>query len=99
MRDPYALLDSLLHPTHNSQKLESKFPLMCHDAARYLPELSKLEYIDSLYEIKTLRTHNEIDDGRPIIFAKDYGVKGFCTIMGGKIDNIYEIIHALQTHF
>ncbi len=99
VRDPYALLDSLLHPTHNSQKLESKFPLMCHDAARYLPELSKLEYIDSLYEIKTLRTHNEIDDGRPIIFAKDYGVKGFCTIMGGKIDNIYEIIHALQTHF
>ena len=99
VRDPYALLDSLLHPTHNSQKLESKFPLMCHDAARYLPELSKLEYIDSLYEIKTLRTHNEIDDGRPIIFAKDYGVKGVCTIMGGKIDNIYEIIHALQTHF
>ena len=99
VRDPYALLDSLLHPTHNSQTLESKFPLMCHDAARYLPELSKLEYIDSLYEIKTLRTHNEIDDGRPIIFAKDYGVKGFCTIMGGKIDNIYEIIHALQTHF
>ena len=97
--DPYALLDSLLHPTSKSRKLESKFPLMCQDAARYLPELSKLEYIDSLYEIKTLRTHNEIDDGRPIIFAKDYGVKGFCTIMGGKIDNIYEIIHALQAHF
>ena len=97
--DPYALLDSLLHPTSKSRKLESKFPLMCQDAARYLPELSKLEYINSLYEIKTLRTHNEIDDGRPIIFAKDYGVKGFCTIMGGKIDNIYEIIHALQAHF
>ena len=97
--DPYALLDSTLHPTSKSQKLESKFPLMCQDAARYLPELSKLEYIDSLYEIKTLRAQNEIDDGRPIIFAKDYGVKGFCTIMGGKIDNIYEIIHALQAHF
>ena len=65
-----SILDSTLHPTSKPQTLESTFPLMRHDAARYLPELSKLEYIDSLYEIKTLRTHNEIDGGRPIIFAK-----------------------------
>ncbi|STO97501.1 FAD-dependent oxidoreductase [Helicobacter canis] len=98
--DPYALLDSLLHPSPTTTyKLESKFPLMRHDAMRYIPSLSKLQYIDSLYEIKTLRTHNEIDDGRPIIFAKDYGIPGFCTIMGGKIDNIYEIIACLHKHF
>ena len=98
--DPYALLDSLLHPSPTTPyKLESKFPLMRHDAMRYIPSLSKLQYIDSLYEIKTLRTHNEIDDGRPIIFAKDYGIPGFCTIMGGKIDNIYEIIACLHKHF
>ena len=98
--DPYALLDSLLHPSPTTPyKLESKFTLMRHDAMRYIPSLSKLQYIDSLYEIKTLRTHNEIDDGRPIIFAKDYGIPGFCTIMGGKIDNIYEIIACLHKHF
>lgn len=69
------------------------------DARRYMPILESLEYLDSLYEIKALQIQNEIDDGRPIIFAKDYGLKGFCTIMGGKIDNIYEIAELLTMEF
>lgn len=66
------------------------------DARRYMPILESLEYLDSLYEIKTLQIQNEINDGRPIIFAKNYGLKGFCTIMGGEIDNIYEIAELLD---
>lgn len=89
--DPYALLRDF------TQAPRSNFPLMLADATRYIPLLESLQYIDSLYEIKTLQTKNEFDDGRPIVFAKDYGIQGFCTIMGGKIDNIYEITHYLHT--
>lgn len=87
---PYTILQTF------KQNATSNFPLMKADARRYMPILESLEYLDSLYEIKTLQIQNEIDDGRPIIFAKDYGLKGFCTIMGGKIDNIYEIAELLD---
>lgn len=72
---------------------------MLADCRRYMPLLESLDYRDSLYEIKTLQIQNEIDDGRPIVFAKDYGLKGFCIIMGGKIDNIYEILELLAVEF
>lgn len=91
--NPYTMLQTF------KQNATSNFPLMKADARRYMPILESLEYLDSLYEIKTLQIQNEIDDGRPIIFAKDYGLKGFCTIMGGKIDNIYEIAELLTMEF
>ena len=91
--NPYTILQTF------KQNATSNFPLMKADARRYMPILESLEYLDSLYEVKTLQIQNEIDDGRPIIFAKDYGLKGFCTIMGGKIDNIYEIVALLATEF
>lgn len=91
--NPYTMLQTF------KQNATSNFPLMKADARRYMPILEFLEYLDSLYEIKTLQIQNEIDDGRPIIFAKDYGLKGFCTIMGGKIDNIYEIAELLTMEF
>ncbi|BDB66385.1 hypothetical protein Hc94105_0577 [Helicobacter cinaedi] len=91
--NPYTILQVF------TQNATSNFPLMKADARRYMPILESLEYLDSLYEIKTLQIQNEIDDGRPIIFAKDYGLKGFCTIMGGKIDNIYEIAELLTMEF
>lgn len=89
--NPYEILSTL------KQSRQSNFPLMKADSARYLPALAELSYHGSLYEIKTLQLRNEIDDGRPIVFAKDYGIKGFCTIMGGKIDNIYEIMELIKT--
>lgn len=91
--NPYIMLQAF------KQKATSNFPLMKADVRRYMPILESLEYLDSLYEIKALQIQNEIDDGRPIIFAKDYGLKGFCTIMGGKIDNIYEIAGLLAMEF
>ena len=91
--NPYATLNAF------KQKAKSNFPLMLADCRRYMPLLESLDYRDSLYEIKTLQIQNEIADGRPIVFAKDYGLKGFCIIMGGKIDNIYEILELLAVEF
>jgi hypothetical protein len=69
---------------------------MLKDALRFLPSASKATYIDSLFEIKTVLTQNEGNDGRPILLRHDYGgLPGLNVVMGGKIDNIYDILEAL----
>lgn len=65
---------------------------MIKDAQRYIPKLEDVKYEGSLYEIKTVLAQNEISDARPILFRKDYGIKNFYIIMGGKIDNIYDVV-------
>ncbi len=86
-RDAY---DYLNHIAKNSN-----FPMMLKDAQRYIPVLSKAVYQKSLFEVKTVLVQNEGDDGRPILFRPNYGLKNFSVIMGGKIDNIYDVITAL----
>lgn len=76
--------------------LTSKYLFMIKDAQRYIPCLKDAQYVDSLYEVKTVLIDNERDDGRPILFRKDYGIKNFSVVMGGKIDNIYDIIDTMK---
>ena len=70
---------------------------MIRDAQRYLPCLGKSRYVDSLFEVKTVLVKNEADDGRPILFRQNHGIKNFSIIMGGKIDNIYDILQMLAS--
>ena len=53
-------------------------------------------YVESLYEIKTVLTKNEQDDGRPILFKQNHGIQNFTCIMGGKIDNIYDVLETID---
>ena len=55
------------------------------------------KYVDSLFEVKVVSAYNENDDGRPIIFANNYGIQNFSNILGGKIDNIYDILEILRS--
>jgi len=75
------------------------FPHMRRDAARYVPALNDAVYRDSLWEIKTLLPRNEVDDGRPILFRRDHGLAGHHVIMGGKIDNVYDMETELERMF
>jgi len=77
-------------------RIRSNQVLMLKDAQRYLPMLAKARYLESLYEIKTVLVENEIDDGRPILMRQDPHLKNMTTIMGGKIDNIYDVLQALR---
>jgi glycine/D-amino acid oxidase-like deaminating enzyme len=76
--------------------IRSNYPLMWKDAQRYVPSLSKAQYLGSLYEIKSVLVENEVDDGRPILMRTHPELKNLTTIMGGKIDNIYDVLQALQ---
>jgi glycine/D-amino acid oxidase-like deaminating enzyme len=77
----------------------SRANLMIRDAARFIPEILKVKHIDSLFEIKTLLMRNEINDGRPILFEKHKELDCCYSVLGGKIDNIYDILEKLNAEF
>jgi hypothetical protein len=72
---------------------------MVRDAQRYLPCLAEMTYRDSLFEIKTVLVKNETDDGRPILFAVDPNQSRIVSMLGSKIDNIYDALEAVNQYF
>lgn len=80
---------------HEPQQPRSRWLHMQRDAARYLPCLKGLRYRESLFETKTVLLRNESDDGRPILLHRDPHAPGFMTVLGGKVDNIYDLFEAL----
>lgn len=75
---------------------ESRANRMIRDVARYLPAIAKATYRDSLFEVKTVLVKNEGDDGRPILFEKYNDLPGVYSVLGGKIDNIYDVLEKLD---
>lgn len=69
---------------------------MQRDAVRYVPALADIAFKRSLFEVKTVLMRNERDDGRPILMERLGTGQNFITVMGGKIDNIYDLFDALR---
>lgn len=90
-------LDDYADPHRHLQqaRIVSNYVHMIRDAQRFVPSLRAARHVDSLYEIKTVLLQNEIDDGRPILWRQDHGVRNFSTVMGGKIDNIYDVLEMI----
>lgn len=70
---------------------QSAFDRMIRDARRYMPCLSECKQAGSLWETKTVLPASEVDDGRPILFRAHHGVHGLYCVLGGKIDNVYDV--------
>jgi hypothetical protein len=90
------------HPAYEVFDLAEKrtsFPHMVRDAARYLPAASGCIHRDSLWEVKTVLPRSETDDSRPILFKPHAGLANYHLIMGGKIDNIYDIVDVIGHTF
>jgi len=83
-RDPYALLDDVTP--------RSNFVRMVRDAQRFVPALSECRYVESIWEVKTVLPSAERDDGRPILFTADPDLSEVVTVMGGKLDNVYDVL-------
>jgi len=74
----------------------SAWPYMQKDGARYIPLLSECVYRRSLWETKTVLPRSESDDSRPILLKTNHALEGFHCVMGGKIDNVYDAIDAID---
>ena len=75
----------------NNPAVKSYNVHMIKDAERYIPVLKDCQYVDSIWEVKTILPQSEVDDSRPILFRRDEKLPNIISIMGGKIDNIFDI--------
>jgi glycine/D-amino acid oxidase-like deaminating enzyme len=86
--DPYARL------AHYGR--ETRVDRMLRDAGRYVPAVLEAKYVESLFEVKTVLQKNESDDGRPILFERHRELPNCFSVLGGKIDNIYDVLERLD---
>jgi len=86
--DPYQKLDDYARATRVDR--------MVRDVGRYLPAVLDAKYVDSIFEIKTVLVKNEGDDGRPILFERHPELPGCYSVLGGKMDNIYDVLETLD---
>ncbi len=75
---------------------ESRFDRMVRASSKYLPALRQARQVESIFEIKTVLLQNEVDDGRPILFERSADVPGSYSILGGKLDNVYDVLDRLD---
>ncbi len=79
--------------------LRSRLKHMVLDAARYMPCIDGVSGGQSLYDVKTVLLKNEGDDGRPILVHEKPRGGRVTSVLGGKIDNIYDLFsHLRSTH-
>jgi len=69
----------------------SRAELMTRDAARFLPSLATAQYLGSLFEVKAILESSEGTDARPILFEVSAASKRVISVLGAKIDNIYDV--------
>lgn len=77
-------------------RTESRHRHMILDGARYIPSLRDAEWAGSLFDVKTVLLKNENDDGRPILYQQQPENSRVVSILGGKIDNIYDLFDIVR---
>lgn len=87
------------HKYLKDNDLQTNYSKMYADVVRYIPALSDMEYIDSIKEVKTVLQKSEGDDSRPILFKPHFGIMGYACIMGGKLDNIYDVFEEITSFY
>lgn len=63
----------------------------------HIPEMKDLQHVGDIKERKVVLQQNEVDDGRPILYRQDYNLPNFDVIVGGKLDNIYDLLDFLKS--
>jgi glycine/D-amino acid oxidase-like deaminating enzyme len=105
---PAAGLHSLSHvryTPHESSASMIREPLdpqksngtaILRDSQRYLPCLSRARVVGSMFDVKAILLRNEDDDGRPILIERSAAIPRVLSVLGAKIDNIYEVRRFLR---
>lgn len=78
------------------RSLHSRASYMIADAARLMPCLRTLRWRRSLFEAKTVLMRNESDDGRPILLRREPIHPRLYSVLGAKIDNVYDVLLRLD---
>ncbi|WP_096788074.1 FAD-dependent oxidoreductase [Rhodobacter sp. CZR27] len=75
---------------------QSRHRHMILDGLRYVPCLAESQWVRSIHDVKTVLVKNEQDDGRPILYQQQPRGSRVISILGGKIDNIYDLFDLVR---
>lgn len=70
---------------------------MRRSARRFAPWIDDAEYIGSLFAIKAIPPNRDRDDARPIILHASEGNGTVVSVLGSKLDNVYDLLEWLAT--
>jgi hypothetical protein len=69
---------------------------MQRDAERFLPCMRDAQHMTSLWETKTVLPRSAGDDSRPILVRRHADAPGLFSVLGGKIDGVYDVEDELR---
>lgn len=69
---------------------------MVRDAARFLPCIDTCTRLGSLYEVKAVLHATESNDARPILFETSPDSDRILSVLGSKLDHIYDVEALLE---
>lgn len=95
--NPLLILEDYLRGHPQGKVGRSRGPWMIRDAQRFVPCIQNVKVVEPLIDVKTLMTKTAVDDARPILFHRDAAMPGLVSIMGGKIDNIFDVLTYIDT--
>jgi glycine/D-amino acid oxidase-like deaminating enzyme len=87
-----------IEPADAMTSTQTHVTAMLRDGARYMPPLARARPLGSLFDIKVVLLSTEQDDARPILFEPSAESGRVISILGGKIDNIYDVLDVLERH-
>jgi len=64
---------------------------MTQDGALYVPGLRQAEHVGSLWTVRTKLPGSALTDSRPILLRNQPEQPRLYHVMGGKIDNVYDL--------
>lgn len=68
---------------------------MKNDVSRYLPAFKHVNISQSFFDVKAVLVETEATDARPILLERNFPDCGIYSILGAKIDNIYDVLDSL----
>lgn len=80
------------------QNRHSNFLKIRADASKFIPALKDVQYDHSQWTVKTVLQASEQNDSRPIFIDWNAGIKNFNCVLGGKIDNVYDMLTYIDNH-
>lgn len=69
---------------------------MLRDATRYLPKLREARLCGTVRSVKTVLAASERDDGRPMLVEQMEGAPGVVSILGSKLDTVYDVLEEID---
>lgn len=70
---------------------KTSWKYMVSMAKKYLSDDIKIEYVESLFSIKTVLKSAEVDDARPTVIKQHTAKPSFVSVLSGKINTVYDL--------